>query len=135
MAGNAFVLSKTSGVPQSTLANYFKGGEPGREHLVSLAKAARVDLLWLATGEGEKQPNRNAKVDIWGDGSEYKKVSGELDQAEKEHNQSDDDISEAEATEMMLNVIRSKTIHRAALFLSKSLVHCSLRSPWGVGVW
>lgn len=50
IAGSVNALSVKSGVPQSTLRNYFKGGEPGRPHLIALAKAGGKSVEWLATG-------------------------------------------------------------------------------------
>jgi len=51
VAGGQSALSKISGIPQSTLAAYYKGGEPTRPQLIALAKATEKTISWLVTGE------------------------------------------------------------------------------------
>lgn len=55
------MLSKSSGVPLSTLSRAINGGEMKAGTLVALAKTAGVRLEWLATGEG---PKRGAGQDL-----------------------------------------------------------------------
>lgn len=52
-AGGQNALARLSGVPQSTLAAYLRGGEPGRPQLIALAIAANRSITWLATGKEE----------------------------------------------------------------------------------
>jgi phage repressor protein C with HTH and peptisase S24 domain len=51
-AGSANALAKAAGLSPSGFHRYLTGGEPSRKVLVALARAANVNLLWLATGEG-----------------------------------------------------------------------------------
>jgi hypothetical protein len=62
--GSVLALSKKTGIPQSTLANYFVGGEPGRVQLAAIAKGAGVELTWLITGEG---PRVRSEVEVYAD--------------------------------------------------------------------
>lgn len=50
-AGGQSALSQISGIPQSTLAAYYKGGEPTRPQLIALAKATEKTISWLITGK------------------------------------------------------------------------------------
>lgn len=52
LLGSASALAKAAGISQSGLHRYLTGGEPSRKVLVAIAKAAKVNLAWLATGEG-----------------------------------------------------------------------------------
>ncbi len=52
VAGSGSALAKAAGLSQSGFHRYLCGGEPSRRVLVALAKAADVDVSWLATGEG-----------------------------------------------------------------------------------
>lgn len=52
LLGSASALAKVAGVSQSGLHRYLTGGEPSRKVLVAIARAAKVSLAWLATGEG-----------------------------------------------------------------------------------
>lgn len=60
IAGNASALAKKAGISNSGLSRYLAGGDPSRKVLISLAKAAGVNLHWLATGEGSMEPGSNA---------------------------------------------------------------------------
>ena len=52
-AKNYANLSKVSGISKSTLSDYSRGNaEPSRIRLISIARAADVDISLLATGEG-----------------------------------------------------------------------------------
>ncbi|MDR3631455.1 MAG: helix-turn-helix domain-containing protein [Desulfocapsaceae bacterium] len=51
--GSQSRLSTASGVSQTTISSYLHGGEPSRVHLISMAKASGVSVMWLAIGEGE----------------------------------------------------------------------------------
>ncbi|WP_168735210.1 XRE family transcriptional regulator [Pseudothauera rhizosphaerae] len=53
--GSANGLAKSAGISQSGLQRYLAGGQPTRKVLIALARAARVDLLWLITGQGEPE--------------------------------------------------------------------------------
>jgi hypothetical protein len=49
-------FSRRSGVPESNLRSYVKRGiKPGLDHLVAIADAADVNVLWLAAGRGPKK--------------------------------------------------------------------------------
>lgn len=52
IAGSANALAKRSGISQSGIQRYMKGGEPTRKMLITLAECTGVSLLWLMTGEG-----------------------------------------------------------------------------------
>jgi hypothetical protein len=54
--GSRYALAKSSRIPVSTLQSYEAGSKPGVEALTKLARAANVDLSWLATGEGKMRP-------------------------------------------------------------------------------
>jgi transcriptional regulator with XRE-family HTH domain len=57
--GGLNTLSQISGIPQSTIANYYKGVEPTRPQLIALAKAVGKTISWLITGESLKiQPQK-----------------------------------------------------------------------------
>lgn len=58
--GSVNALAKKAGIPQSTIRRYFSGGEPGRAHLVAIARAAGVSISWLASGEEEAAPSGQA---------------------------------------------------------------------------
>ncbi|MFU3068460.1 XRE family transcriptional regulator [Pseudomonas aeruginosa] len=61
IAGSASALARNAGISQGGLQRYLKGGEPTRRVLISLAKAAGVNLGWLMTGEGsQKSEEREA---------------------------------------------------------------------------
>jgi Helix-turn-helix len=51
-----YALAKSSRIPASTLQSYEAGSKPGVDALTKLARAANVDLNWLATGEGKMRP-------------------------------------------------------------------------------
>lgn len=52
-AGSVSALAKKAGISHSGLLRYLGGGDPSRKVLVALSQAAKVDLAWLATGQGE----------------------------------------------------------------------------------
>ncbi|WP_124339820.1 XRE family transcriptional regulator [Pseudomonas chlororaphis] len=54
IAGSANALAKRSGISQSGIQRYLKGGEPTRKMLITLAECTGVSLLWLMTGEGSE---------------------------------------------------------------------------------
>ena len=67
--GGLSTLSQISGIPPSTLADFYKGGEPTRPQLIALAKAASKTIAWLITGEGttnhEGQPTaKNLQIQL-----------------------------------------------------------------------
>lgn len=49
------LFARAADLSPSGLKRYLSGGEPSRPKLIAMAKAANVNLLWLATGEGPKQ--------------------------------------------------------------------------------
>lgn len=51
---NHSLFVQESGISQGALKRYLAGGDPSRSKLIAMAKAANVNLLWLATGEGPK---------------------------------------------------------------------------------
>ena len=63
-AGGQSALSRISGIPESTLADYFKGGEPTRPQLIALAKAADKTISWLMTGENTPCEDRSTTKEI-----------------------------------------------------------------------
>lgn len=54
IAGSANALAKRSGISQSGIQRYLKGGEPTRKMLITLAECTGVSLLWLLTGQGSE---------------------------------------------------------------------------------
>jgi helix-turn-helix protein len=54
--GSRYALAKSSRIPASTLQSYEAGSKPGIDALTKLARAANVDLNWLATGDGKMRP-------------------------------------------------------------------------------
>lgn len=46
-------FAKKCGLSESLLRKYLSGATPGLDKAVTIAKAAKIELLWLATGEGE----------------------------------------------------------------------------------
>lgn len=105
IVGNNNVLSRLSGVSQSTLANYFTGGEPGRVHLSSLAKAAQVSIRWLSTGEGPMKPEEYHPQPVTLKAPETGQVAGEKFTA----------AAKADLMEMTSEVLDSETVYRQAL--------------------
>lgn len=66
-AGSVSALARKAGISQSGIRRYFAGGEPTRPHLVAIASAAEVSLIWLATGSGEpgeSTPNTDGGIDL-----------------------------------------------------------------------
>lgn len=66
IAGSANALAKRSGISQSGIQRYLKGGEPTRKMLITLAECTGVSLVWLMTGEGSEfaqQPKAQAADD------------------------------------------------------------------------
>jgi len=59
-AGSVSALARKAKISQSGIRRYFSGGEPTRPHLVALAQASGVSLLWLATGEVD--PDQGAEA-------------------------------------------------------------------------
>ncbi|PIA70949.1 c repressor [Ectopseudomonas toyotomiensis] len=54
IAGSANALAKRSGISQSGIQRYLKGGEPTRKMLITLAECTGVSLVWLMTGKGDE---------------------------------------------------------------------------------
>jgi hypothetical protein len=54
LAGSVNALARKAELSQSGIRRYFVGGDPTRRVLIALAKAAGVNFLWLATGEGQR---------------------------------------------------------------------------------
>lgn len=53
LVGSAEKLARLSGMSARVIGKYVSGEtDPSRERLIALAKAAEVNVLWLATGEG-----------------------------------------------------------------------------------
>lgn len=63
IAGSANALAKLSGISQSGIQRYLKGGEPTRKMLITLAQCTGVSLLWLMTGQGEALSKQLATLD------------------------------------------------------------------------
>lgn len=59
-AGSASALAKAAQLSPSGFHRYLTGGEPSRKVLVQLARAGKVNLDWLATGEGEMEVGERA---------------------------------------------------------------------------
>ncbi|MCB1795815.1 MAG: hypothetical protein KDJ70_15605 [Candidatus Competibacteraceae bacterium] len=54
-SNNNSLFAHEAGISQGGLKRYLAGGDPSRAKLVAMARAAKVNLLWLATGEGPKR--------------------------------------------------------------------------------
>ncbi len=52
LVGSVNALARKAELSQSGIRRYFTGGDPTRRVLISIADAAGVNFLWLATGEG-----------------------------------------------------------------------------------
>ena len=50
-------FAKRCDIRESTIRGYLSGSMPSLDKAAVLAKAAQVDLTWLATGEGQMRPN------------------------------------------------------------------------------
>jgi phage repressor protein C with HTH and peptisase S24 domain len=48
-------FSKKSGISDSSLRGYLKGGMPGADIALKIAEVAKVDLKWLIAGTGSKE--------------------------------------------------------------------------------
>src|ERR1035437_2305990 len=56
LVGNQSSLAKAANIPQSTIRGYTSGKvEPPRDVLIRIAGAAKVSVLWLATGTGPRE--------------------------------------------------------------------------------
>lgn len=54
--GSAAEVARLSGISEGAVRKYRDGlSEPNVSRLIELSKGLKVNLLWLATGEGEKQ--------------------------------------------------------------------------------
>ncbi|MER2512411.1 MAG: hypothetical protein ABTQ25_08340 [Nitrosomonas ureae] len=68
-SGKDTLFAKAADLSQSGLRRYLSGGDPTRAKLIAMASAAKVNLLWLATGEGpisgnfEQNHTQNGKID------------------------------------------------------------------------
>ncbi|MDT0496484.1 helix-turn-helix transcriptional regulator [Algiphilus sp. W345] len=59
-SGGIGALARKSGIPERTIRKWADGvSDPSRQRLVKLAKAAPVNVAWLATGE---EPKRGAPL-------------------------------------------------------------------------
>lgn len=54
-SGNISAFARAAGVPTASLHSYLSGSEPTRPVLAALARAGKVSIDWLATGEASKQ--------------------------------------------------------------------------------
>lgn len=92
--------SRGMGVTEAMVSRWMSGDSqnPQKKSLYKISDYFGCNVAWLLTGDGPKYKERDRDL-ASGSGC----------------NQSEDDISETEAIAMMLNVIRSKTIHRVAL--------------------
>lgn len=67
VVGSAEKLARLSGMSARVIGKYISGEtDPSRERLISLAKAADVNVLWLATGEGPMRREENSSLQING---------------------------------------------------------------------
>ncbi|UZZ12233.1 helix-turn-helix transcriptional regulator [Ectopseudomonas mendocina] len=62
IAGSANALAKRSGISQSGIQRYLKGGEPTRKMLITLAECTGVSLVWLMTGKGNEVERQAPQV-------------------------------------------------------------------------
>ncbi|MCV6583997.1 MAG: helix-turn-helix transcriptional regulator [Marinibacterium sp.] len=49
-------IARKSDIPVSTLGSIVSGSQPRLDNLIALAAGAKVDISWLATGEGYMRP-------------------------------------------------------------------------------
>lgn len=59
-AQSVLAFSKECGISDSLIRKYLAGSLPGTDNLVSMARAAKVSIAWLAAGEGEKVLQKQA---------------------------------------------------------------------------
>lgn len=63
LIGNQNKAADKMGIAVSSVARWYKGeADPSRTNLVKLARAAGVNVQWLATGEGAQYPNQNHEI-------------------------------------------------------------------------
>lgn len=62
LIGNQNKAAAQMGITVSSVARWYKGeSDPSRTNLVKLARAAGVNVQWLATGEGAQYPNQTSE--------------------------------------------------------------------------
>lgn len=59
-AQSVLAFSKECGISDSLIRKYLAGSLPGTDNLVSMARAAKVSIAWLAAGEGQKVLQKEA---------------------------------------------------------------------------
>jgi hypothetical protein len=57
---NSFAVR--AGIRESLLRKYLVGSQPGLDKAVEIAKAANVNLIWLATGKGSPEDHMQESV-------------------------------------------------------------------------
>ncbi len=63
--GSANSLATAAGVSEGALRKWMQGtSEPTRDRLVAIARAAEVNVAWLATGSGPKDRSGNADTPL-----------------------------------------------------------------------
>lgn len=77
LVGSAEKLARLAGMSARVIGKYVSGEtDPSRERLISLAKAADVNVLWLATGEGPMKREVAGGLRI--DGDKNVQINGSL---------------------------------------------------------
>lgn len=99
LVGGQAELSRRTGISSRSISSYTAGvSDPSRERTVTIARAADVFLLWLATGEGPMRPGQEENREKTTKGIEN---HGEIRIAEK--------------LTKTAEVLESDTIYRTAL--------------------
>lgn len=71
-AGSIAEFARRAGLSRQMIMKYQSGAEPNRESLIALARAGKVSLAWLATGEGSMTPQQRQEPSATGEpGEDY----------------------------------------------------------------
>lgn len=73
---NVSAFSRESGLGESLLRQYIAGSKPGLDKAAAIAKAGKVNLLWLATGEGSMSIAADASAPAQSELSDFALIPG-----------------------------------------------------------
>lgn len=73
---NVSAFSRESGLGESLLRQYIAGSKPGLDKAAAIAKAGKVNLLWLATGEGPMSMATDVSASVQSELSDFALIPG-----------------------------------------------------------
>tara|TARA_B110000211_G_scaffold15953_1_gene16659 strand:- start:249 stop:899 length:651 start_codon:yes stop_codon:yes gene_type:complete len=73
---NVSAFSRESGLGESLLRQYIAGSKPGLDKAAAIAKAGKVNLLWLATGEGPMSMSADTNASVQSELSDFALIPG-----------------------------------------------------------